>query len=485
VEERERVKVMKTRWPRNLGLVAVILLSCVIPSPSVAQNWGTPVWSDEFTGQLGTPIDATKWVFEAGILKVNNEVEYYCSPGMTSNGCNSTQANAYMDGNGHLVIQAIKINTSTAAYSGSWTSARMTTNGMKQFQYGRVEARMTLPIGPGLWPAFWALGISNGCNWPACGEEDYMENVPASAGLGPTKISSTLHGPGYSGANGLHAVYTFPASGDVTGFHTYGAIWSPNMVQFYVDDPANVFFVRTASDVPAGQQWVFNHPFYLLMNLAVGGDGSWPGPPGATTPTPAVMTVDYVRIYQALAVTLPSFGTPPAITVKAGSTSGNSSTFSAGDAAGSGRVYLSCSTDAPKATCQVKTNDSLNPFTLDFTSGSTATVTVSLATTANAAATAFRWGLRNVGGVVAILSVLAIFHFLSRLRGSALRPGPALGMGLLLVVANLPGSSGGSSVAPPSGGTTPGSYTITVNAYTVSGNGSQADATATIPVTVN
>ncbi|MGB7847963.1 MAG: glycoside hydrolase family 16 protein [Candidatus Acidiferrum sp.] len=480
------MRVTKTSWHLKLGLVAAILFACVGPRQGAAQNWGTPVWSDEFTGQLGTPIDATKWRFETGILNVNNEVEYYCSPGMTSSGCNSTQANAYIDGNDHLVIQAIKINASTAPNSGSWTSARMTTNGTKQFQYGRVEARMMLPSGAGLWPAFWALGISNGCSWPACGEEDYMENVPASAGLGPTKISSTLHGPGYYGANGLHAVYTFP-SGDVAGYHTYGAIWSPNMVQFYVDDPANVFFVRTASDVPAGQQWVFNRPFYLLLNLAVGGVGSWPGPPDATTPTPAVMTVDYVRIYQTAAVTAPNFGTPPSITVKAGSISGNSSTFSVGDAAGSGRMYLSCTTNAPRASCQVKTNDALNPYTLDFTSSSTGTVSVSLTTSANGAALASRWGLRNVGSVTAILSVCAIFYFLYRLRGRMLRPVPVLGMGLLLLmVANLPGCNGGSStVPPPSGGTAPGSYAITVNAYTISGNGNQPDTTVSIPVTVN
>jgi len=477
---------MKIGWPAILGLATVILLAGVVTAPAAGQSWGTPVWSDEFTGPLGTPIDSTKWVFETGILNVNDEVEYYCSPGMTSGGCNSTQPNAYIDGNGHLVIQAIRINPSTAPFSGSWTSARMTTNGTEQFQYGRAEARMMLPIGPGLWPAFWALGVStNGCSWPACGEIDYMENVPASAGMGPTKISSTLHGPGCSGSNGLHAVYTFP-SGDVTGYHMYGAIWSPNMVQFYVDDPTNVFFVRTASDVPAGDAWVFNHPFYLLLNLAVGGDGSWPGPPDATTPSPALMTVDYVRIYQAAAVTAPSFGAPPPITVTAGATTGNVSTFSAGDTAGSGRVYLSCTTNAPMATCQMKTSDPLNAYTVDFTSSSTATVSVSLTTSANTASAVMApgWRPRNVGSVAAMLLASAIFYFLYRLRGTTVRAMPALGIGLFLIGAMFLGCSGGNSTAPPSGGTTPGSYAITLSAYTISGNGNQPDATVSIPVTV-
>jgi beta-glucanase (GH16 family) len=304
-----------------LGLLTSEIFAGVIPT--AAQNWGTPVWSDEFSGPLGTTIDPTKWTYDMGILNVNNEVEYYCAPSTTTGGCNTTDANAYIDGNGHLVIQAIRQNPSTNPYSGSWTSARLITKGLESFQYGRAESRMALPVGAGIWPAFWALGSNiDSVGWPTCGEIDYMENVPASAGLGPTKISSTLHGPGYYGANGLHAVYTFP-SGDVTGYHDYGAIWSPGMVQFYVDDPSNIFFVRTASDLPSGQVWQFDHPFFLLLNLAIGGDGSWPGPTDATTPSPAVMTVDYVRVYQAAAVPPPVFGNPAPIAVKAGATTGN------------------------------------------------------------------------------------------------------------------------------------------------------------------
>jgi beta-glucanase (GH16 family) len=367
--------------PNRAALLVICGLGFILAKGVNAQNWDQ-VWSDEFSGPAGTPIDAGKWKFDTGILKVNNEVEYYCAPNTSAGGCNTAKPNAYIDGNGHLVIQAMKLNASTVPNSGSWTSARMITEGTEEFQYGRVEARMMLPVGPGIWPAFWALGGNiSSVGWPNSGEIDYMENVPASGGLGPGKISSTLHGPGYSGDKGLPKKYAL-ASGDVTGWHTYGAIWSPNMIQFYVDDPGKVFYVVTASDVPTGQSWVFNRPFFLLMNLAVGGEGSWPGPADQTTPTPAVMTVDYVRIYKASAVPAPSLSKPGAMTVKAGATSGNTTSVGVANKAGTGRVFLSCTTTAPKASCEVNTDDALNPRTLDFSNGDkgTAKITVSTGT---------------------------------------------------------------------------------------------------------
>ncbi len=401
------------------NLAAFLLISglwFVSSSSAWAQTW-SQVWSDEFNGPLQTPIDATKWTFDTGILNVNNEVEYYCTPPSTEGGCTSATPNAYIDGSGHLVIQAIKLNPSTAPNSGSWTSARLTTSGKEQFQYGRVEARMMLPVGPGIWPAFWALGANfNSAGWPTCGEIDYMENVPASGGLGPAKISSTLHGSGYSGAKGLSQKYAFP-TGDVTGWHSYGSIWSPNMMQFYVDDPTRVFFVITASDLPPGQSWAFNHPFFLLVNLAIGGKGSWPGATDETTATPAIMAVDFVRIYQAAAVPAPRIGNRALITVKAGATTGNTSMVSVSNTVGTGRVFLSCTTTAPKATCVVSTSDALNSHTIDFSYSATGTVKVTVSTT-------------------------------------------------------------------PEGGTAPGSYSIRVNAYTVSGDGTP-DASLDIPLTVN
>jgi beta-glucanase (GH16 family) len=181
--------------------------------------------------------------------------------------------------------------------------------------------------------------------------------------------------------------YSFPSNDpngpDVTTFHTYGAIWSPNMVQFYVDNPANIFFVRTTNDVPAGFSWDFNHPFFLLLNLAVGGTGSWPGPPDTTTPSPAVMLVDYVRVYTASAMTALTM-TAPSMSVTAGQSA--SSTITLNSAAGSGRVYLSCSTNAAKAAGAISSSDPLDQFTVDFSSASNATASVSVTTTANTSA---------------------------------------------------------------------------------------------------
>lgn len=468
---------------------ALLILLLLLAVPTFAQNWGQPVWSDEFSGPLGTPIDPTKWTYDTGILNVNDEVEYYCAPSTTTGGCSTSNPNAYIDGNGHLVIQAIRLNSNTTPNSGSWTSARLITSGLQSFQYGRVESMMSLPVGPGIWPAFWALGSNIGSvGWPTCGEQDYMENVPASGGLGPTAISSTLHGNSPTGVYGLGQKYTF-ASGDVTGMHAYGAIWSPGMVQFYVDDPTKVFFVRTSSDMTNGQVWAFDHPFFLLLNLAIGGQGSWPGPTDATTPSPALMTVDYVRIYKAAAVPTPSFGNPPSITVKAGAATGNSSSFTVGNTAGTGRVYLTCSTDAPKATCQVTTSDPLDVYTADFTTASSVSATVTVTTTANSILLPISWRWRVGNWATAALGLFVLLPFWAVLRTSLrrMRWASAGVLGILLLAVVLLGCSGGATAPQPQpgGGTTPGSYTITVNAYTVSGSGTNPDASVNVPLTVN
>ena len=482
----------KIQCVHGLFATAIAALLCLaMGAPAPAQNWGQPVWSDEFTGPLGTPIDSTKWTYDTGILNVNNEVEYYCAPSTTTGGCQTTNPNAYIDGNGHLVIQALRLNNNTAPNSGSWTSARLTTNALETFQYGRVESRVALPVGPGIWPAFWALGGNiSSVPWPGCGESDYMENVPLNpGGLGPTVIASTLHGSSTSQRDfSLGGKFTFPAGTDVTGMHAYGAIWSPFMVQFYVDDPSQVFFVGTASDMTAVQTWAFEHPFFLLLNLAVGGDGSWPGPPDATTPSPALMTVDYVRIYKAATVQPPTFATPPAISVKAGATSGNSSSFALGDAAGSGRVYLSCSTNAPKTTCQVTTSDALNGYTVDFTNAASGNVTVSIRTTANAGVVSLTdWRLRYTGWravLVLALSVLLCAILVKLARRMRWAQIAVVGLLFLTVLLGCGGASN-SNPPPSGGGTPPGSYSVTVNAYTLSGNGTTPDATVSIPLTVN
>jgi beta-glucanase (GH16 family) len=372
------------------------------------------------------------------------------------------------------------------------------------FQYGRIEAREKLPVGAGLWPAFWALG-SNFATvpWPGCGEMDFMENAPASAGLGPTLIRSTIHGPGYSGANGLGFDSLGPAI-DVTTFHSYGAIWSPYMVQFYVDDPSKPFFVVTASDVPGGSsQWAFNHAFIAITNLAVG--GSFPGPPDATTPSPAVMLVDYVRYYQAAPVPAPKLGNPPGITVKAGATTGNTSTINLSSVSGSGMVYLACSTDAPKASCAVFTNDiitvpeiHISPSVVDFTRSSTASATVTVTTTASSMLPPIVFDPRvqfwaPIIFALIVMLVLALTYTRARSPEWRWRHGVALAglVGAMILIASC-GTASNCHGCGTCGlecanhqGTSPGVYTVTVNAYTVDGNGTNPDATVPIVLTVN
>jgi beta-glucanase (GH16 family) len=483
---------------RGSFLLAMLVLYLAGAGRTGAQTWNpVPSQSDEFNGAANSPIDSSKWHFDHGNLNVNNELEWYCGPvGDAQNAapCDPTKANVFIDGSGHLAFQAFRINNTLM--NGSWTSGRMQTNGTMTFQYGRLEASMQLPVGPGLWPAFWALGSNfASVTWPGCGEMDFMENVPASGGLGPTKIRSTIHGPGYSGANGLGQDFTFPSASDVTSFHTYGAIWSPNMVQFYVDNPTNVFFIRTANDVPGGSsQWVYNHPFINITNLAVG--GGFPGNPDPTTPSPAVMLVDYIRYYQAAPIQAPTMGNPASITVKAGATTGNSSTLMIGDSLGSGRVYLSCSTTAPKATCSIATGNALNSNVIDFTSSTTANATVTVVTTANSILPPFLFGPWLLSRlVVAIVAFLLLLFLALRLRAQSRVKRQFCGIAAVLffVGAEIAGCGGGGSYTPPpppvNNGTPPGAYVVTVYAFTESntsdGTSAHADANVAIPLTVN
>ena len=433
----DRVSKAKRRSSLFLRAFFAIALCCVVLRTANAQTWKL-AWSDEFNGSTKSLINTQNWQFETGILKVNNEVEYYCAPGSNTPPCNPAMPNAYIDGKGHLVIRALRINSRIDPFSASWTSARLNTgNHLQSFHYGRIESRISLPIGSGLFPAFWSLGTNmDSAGWPASGEADFMENVPASSHLGPTAIRSTIHG-GISASNcycarqSIGKTYTLPENdpngASVTTFHTYGAIWSTNMIQFYVDGPSDVFFVATASDIPPGFTWQFNHPFYLLLNLAVGGTGSWPGPPDNSTPSPADMKVDYVRVYKPSPIAGPRIvGT--AIIVTAGQC--GRSELNLSSAASSGRVYLACNTNAPQTTCAVHSNDTLNPHTVDFSRDTTATASVTVTTTASAS---------------------------SAYSGTK--------------------ASGGS-------GTPPGDYSVTVSAFTVSNSSGNPDSTISIAMKV-
>ena len=204
--------------------------------------------------------------------------------------------NVAHDGEGHLVITARQetVSGSTCWYGTcQYSSARLLTAGRFSQQYGRIEARMKIPTGQGLWPAFWMLGDDLfDVGWPDSGEIDIMENV----GDAPGRVHGTLHGPGYSGGGGVGGHFDLPSGERFTDqFHVFAIEWSPEVIRWLVDD--RVYQTKTPADLPPGTTWVFDHPFFLLMNVAVG--GYWPGYPDETTLFPQELLVDYVRVYEA------------------------------------------------------------------------------------------------------------------------------------------------------------------------------------------
>jgi beta-glucanase (GH16 family) len=265
------------------ALVTAFLVSTTGPTARKADAaTGAQTWSDEFDGAAGSAPDSAKWTHETGGSgNGNHELEYYTD----------STANASLDGSGHLVITAKKnTDTSLSCWYGpcQYTSARLNTAKSFTQAYGHFEARIKIPKGQGMWPAFWMLGNDIGSvGWPNNGELDVMENI----GKEPGTVHGTIHGPGYSGANGLGAPYTLPGGkAFADDFHTFAVDWSPTAITWSVDGTA--YETRTPADA-GGNKWVFDHPFFLILNLAVGGD--WPGSPDASTSIPQSMTVDYVR----------------------------------------------------------------------------------------------------------------------------------------------------------------------------------------------
>lgn len=261
---------------------------------SISLASGTLVWSDEFDNSTGANAqpDSSVWTYDTGAGGWGNgELEDYCAWGSNASPCNSSQPNAYVDTSGYLHVVAEEPS------SGVYTSARLKTEGLFGFQYGRIEVRAQAPEEQGLWPAFWMLGSNYPTvNWPACGEMDVLERVNAAST--PDWNEGSIHGPGFTGSN-LGTVYDFPSGQTAAGWHTYGMIWKPGSISYYVDDPTQPYVTYTPSSLNSfsGASWPFDNGqnAFLILNLAVG--GSWPGSPNAGTAFPAQILVDYVRIY--------------------------------------------------------------------------------------------------------------------------------------------------------------------------------------------
>ena len=257
-----------------------LMYSCNTDDTQTVSTFDNLVLEDNF--DTDGYIDPNVWNFEIGDGTAqgipgwgNNELQYY-----TDRPDNATVEN------GFLLITAQQ-----EAFNGyGYTSARLQTKGKLQQQYGRFEARIRLPYGQGMWPAFWLLGDdSDGSIWPQIGEIDVMEN----RGQEPTKISGAVHGPGYSAGNSIFKEYTFENSRVDTEFHVYGIEWGPDYINFYVDDA--LYNQITPEDVTG--EWVFNdRSFYIIINLAVGGD--FVGNPNSETLFPQTMLIDYVKVYQ-------------------------------------------------------------------------------------------------------------------------------------------------------------------------------------------
>lgn len=266
----------------SLMLVYCALLPVGFTNQVKAQSW-TLVWADEFNEVANTPPYSAKWGFNTGGGGWgNNELQTY-----TDN-----IRNAYQDGEGNLVVKVLKESfTGTDGITRNYTSARLLTKGKFEQRYGKFEARVKVPFGQGIWPAFWMLGNDiDGKGWPECGEIDIMEIV----GRQPAVNHGSLHGPGYSGASPLTNIYTLPDNQNFTdNFHIFAVEWEPGEIRFYVD--GNLYSTKTTADVPAGRRWVFEHPFFMILNVAVG--GNFPGNPDNSTTFPQEMKVDYVRVY--------------------------------------------------------------------------------------------------------------------------------------------------------------------------------------------
>jgi beta-glucanase (GH16 family) len=286
---------MKTKSYTRILLYCLLLLVVLAGCSQAGTPKATPikapdgwklVWQDEFNEAAGAVPDPSKWIYDLGGHGWGNkEYQYYTDK----------PENAATDGLGSLVITAQKTDPSTSqdliCWYGScdYTSARLLTKTKFEFTYGRVEARVKMAYGQGLWSAFWLLGANiDSTPWPNCGEIDILENI----GKEPSTIHGTVHGPGYSGANGIGGPYTLSSGKFADDFHTFAVEWDPQEIRWFVD--GEQYFSVDPGRVSG--DWVFDHPFFMILNLAVG--GNWPGYPDTSTVFPQTMTVDYVRVFQ-------------------------------------------------------------------------------------------------------------------------------------------------------------------------------------------
>jgi beta-glucanase (GH16 family) len=252
---------------------AVVAVGALAGGRDSAPGWSL-VWSDEFTGAAGAPPDPARWGYDRG-GDWGAELEYYTD----------RAANVRQNGAGELEI----VGRRERFEGHDYTSGRILTRGLFARAYGRFEARIEIPYGQGTWPAFWMLGASfDKVGWPRCGEIDVMEEI----GREPTTVYGSIHGQGYIGAL-ISSAYTLPLGRLTDGYHLYAIEWSPKGIAWYLDDVRYAW--KTPADLPPGTRWAFDHPFFLILNLAIGGD--WPGSPDASTPFPATMLVDFVHVY--------------------------------------------------------------------------------------------------------------------------------------------------------------------------------------------
>ena len=256
---------------------------------------GTLVWSDEFSNATGANArpNPQEWTYDTGGGGFGNqELENYCAWGSNTAPCSTASPSAFVGTDGYLHIVAQQTSP------GIYTSARLKTQGLFSFQYGRIEFRAQVPEAQGYWPAAWLLGNNvNTVDWPACGEMDVLERIDAAKT--PDWNEGSVHGTGFTGSAGLGTVYNFPAGQTAAAWHTFGMIWSPGSVAYYVDNPAQPYVTYANASLTglAGAAWPFDagQSSFILLNMAIGGD--WPGPPNSSTPFPSQMLVDYVRIY--------------------------------------------------------------------------------------------------------------------------------------------------------------------------------------------